>query len=429
MKKVRATLGVLCLGITVAGCQGIPGMLGSPPDNTSSFTGNNLVANNAASLSGQVFAPSSLVANNSAALVGNNSAALVSNNAAAYRTASLQELPVIKAEVEAVRDGQVVSKATTDETGRYSLSNLAKEKAYLLRVSFTLDGQTYQELAIGRPLAQQTGNTVNSASTLVTAKVVTQGTPLDQVNLPRYYDTVNLVAAAQSSIDRSALTSTQQSSSAFDQVSQSNQQVSTSFTEATTAQSTTDPTPTPTPPGTQATYDPKEYFFPPSSTAQATFLTTTTTESPEGTTVATTSFTVRIAPSTYTSSSATLRKTFESGTTFDSTVQIVGGVVKIDTMSLGAPVFSSEGSDVTPFGASETVHYVLQADNQSITVKAGTYTCVKLLETTKTNQTVTNLRSLWYAKGVGIGPVKARIVSTEGSTTTTQETVMTSFQP
>lgn len=438
-KNVHMALASLCLGISVVGCQGMPGLLGpvvGSAGGDSPFPGSGIVANNAASLSGQVFAPSSLVANNSAALVGNNSAALVSNNAAAYRTMALKELPVIKAEVEAVRDGQVVAKASTDETGRYSLSGLTKERAYLVRVSFTLDGQKFQELAIAKTLTQQTSQSVNSASTLVTAKILTRGTALEQVNMARYYDTLNLVAAAQTSIAPSALTSTQASSDAFDQVSESNEQVASTFSEALTPTTASpDPTPTPTPTATPAatSYSPRDYFFPPSATAQGQFTTTTTKEYPKSsnlpTEVSTDSFSVKVV--VYTAGSATLERKV-GDFAFPSELVLTGGQVKIDTMTMGTPVFTSEGTTVTPYGAPETVRYSLLAANQQVTVKAGSYACVKLLETSTANQ-VTSQRMLWYAKGIGIGPVKVLTTSTEptqsGLATTSVETVLTSFTP
>jgi len=434
--RVRTILGMLWLGITVAGCQGVPGLFGpgSTPDGNSPFSGSNLIGNNAASLSGQLFAPKSLVANNSAALVGNNSAALVSNNAAAYRITALEELPVIKAEVEAVQGGQVVSKATTDDKGQYSLPNLSKEKAYLIRATFTLDGHKFQELGIGKPMSQQSGNTLNSASTLVAAKVVTHGTPLDQVNMAKYYDTMNLVAATQSSIDPSALTSTEQSAQAFDQISQSNDQVAASLQEAVSAPQTS-PSPTPSPSATpnETTYAPKDYFYPPSATAKAQFQTTETVSDGQDSQVSTSSFSVKVTD--FNATNATLQRTV-GALTFDSILQVSGGIVNVGTqtdtgpsytMNLGTPVFTTEGSIVSTFGA-DTVRYAMLAANEQVTVKAGTYSCVKLVETTTTDQGQTQ-RTLWYAKGIGLGPVKAINTTTQDGQTTTTETVLTSFQP
>lgn len=432
MTKLARALGTLCLGLMATGCQGIPGLGGlGNPDGNSPFSESGLVANNSAALSGQVLAPSSLVANNSAALVGNNSAALVSNNAAAYRTAAVRELPVIKAVVEAVRDGQVVSKATTDETGSYELSNLTKEKTYLLRVSFTLDNQKFQELAIAKTLTSS-GNTINSATTLVTAKVLKEGTVLDRVNMAKYYDTVNLVAATQSSIDSAALTSTDQSASAFDQVGQSNQQVTDSFTETVSPTTTTsNPTPAPSQSPT-TTYEPRAYFYPPSGTAEAQFLTTETKEYPKAsgqpTQVSTSSFGVKVL--NYTVSSATLRRTV-AGIDFDSAISQSGGLVKFDNMTLGTPVFTPEGSTVTPLSAATTVRYSLVAANQGVSVPAGTYTCVQLLETT-TATSGTSQRTMWYAPGLGLGPVKVLSTVTEatesGVATRSIETVLRSFK-
>ncbi len=440
MTKHVRTLGVLCLGVALAGCQGIPGLFGpvaGGPGGDSPFPDSGLVANNAASLSGRVFAPSSLVANNSASLIGNNSAslignnsaALVSNNAAAYRTAAVQELPVIKAVVEAVRDGQVIAKATTDDTGRYTLPNLPREKAFLVRASFTLDGQKFQELAIAKTFTQQSDHRVNSASTLVTAKVVKQGTALDQVNMTKYNDTVNLVAAAQTSIQPSDLTSTDNSAYAFEQIAESNEVVSETYTEAITP-TTTAPSPTPSPTATPVTYSPKEYFFPPSGTARGEFRRTVT----QGAQVATSSYSIRVTA--YSLSEATLRQTLD-GFDFDSVLQVSGSVVKVGTpteqgpvftMTLGTPVFTAEGTIVTPAGASDPVTYKLVAASEQVTVPAGTYTCVRLLETTGTGASQTQ-RTVWYAKGIGIAPVKVLSSTQNGGTTTTTETVMTSFTP
>lgn len=444
MTKHVRTLGVLCLGVALAGCQGIPGLFGpvaGGPGGDSPFPDSGLVANNAASLSGRVFAPSSLVANNSASLignnsaslVGNNSAALVSNNAAAYRTAAVQELPVIKAVVEAVRDGQVIAKATTDDTGRYTLPNLPREKAFLVRASFTLDGQKFQELAIAKTFSQQSDHRVNSASTLVAAKVVKQGTALDQVNMTKYNDTVNLVAAAQTSIQPGDLTSTDNSAYAFEQIAESNEAVSETYTEAITP-TTTAPSPTPSPTATPVTYSPKEYFFPPSSTARGEFLTTETVVTGQGTQISTSSFSIRV--SAYTVSDATLQRTVGSFT-FDEVLQVTGSVVKVGTMTqqgpvfsmnLGTPVFTVEGTTVSPIGASNTVTYKLVSASEQVTVKAGTYSCVRLLETTTSGGTQTQ-KTLWYAKGIGIAPVKVLSSTQNGGTTTTTETVMTSFTP
>ncbi|HEY9854842.1 MAG TPA: hypothetical protein V6D05_03825 [Stenomitos sp.] len=165
-------------------------------------------------LTGLVLAPASLVSNNT-------SASIISNNSANYRVAAVRELPVVQAQVTLERpDGSAAARTTTDQTGRYSFAGVELGKAYLVQTSFTVEHQTYRELALAKPSTSSTEAPVTSASTLVGAKIVSTigQSAIGRIEIGKVQQLVEKVSSAQTDAVPPALDSLDSSAKAMDEL-------------------------------------------------------------------------------------------------------------------------------------------------------------------------------------------------------------------
>lgn len=197
---------------------GVPSVDASGPSKATGPT--TAATRNQASVSGKVVGPATLVSNNAGSIISNNAGSLVSNNTAGYRVADVQEVPVALARIVALdwATNATISIAQSDAQGRFTLAALPSDKGIVVKANYTVGSTAYQELSVTNPARATDSLAITSASTIVSAKLLSGSDPaaVDKLDLTQFQTEITQVTSHMATVSLSSLTSLSGCAQAFD---------------------------------------------------------------------------------------------------------------------------------------------------------------------------------------------------------------------